>query len=118
MPLPFEQGMQYFTERYLQLFGRAEADQHYIKGDNDKQFFIFSLEDDMKDGRGRLAQRLTAPQTSFFAKLHTDALTLCWRAASLQQKHHPALSDIFLMAWLFLSELPLGSQFHFLIYKV
>lgn len=52
----------------------------------------------MKDGRGRLAQRLTAPQTSFFAKLPTDALTYCWRAASLQQKHHPALSDISVIA--------------------
>lgn len=88
-------------QRYLQLFCRVEVYQHYIKGNNDKQFFIFSLKDDMKDERGRLPQRLTASHKVFifFAKLLNaeymlNALTLFWRAASLQQKHHPALSNI------------------------
>jgi len=30
----------------------------------------------MKDGRARLAQKLTAPQTTLFAKRHTNALML------------------------------------------
>lgn len=74
-----------------------------------KQFFILSLEDDLK-GKGestKVSTKVNGSTNSLFSIKsigEADIRTVYYNVASLQQKHCPMLSDMSVVAWLLLSD--------------